>query len=175
MKSNRLVWGALILSLGIIFAAAKGGSLKSKVGHINTNELWNAMPEKAAADSALLKIRNEFITYLTQRQKTFEEGVVQFTKDSATMSDLIKKEKLDGLLKEQETLKAFPEQADAELQAKREELYTPIRTEMQTAIDETAKEKGYDYVMDSAFGSILYAHNAEDNILAAVKTKLSIK
>ena len=175
MKSNRLVLGALILSLGIIFVAAKGGSVKSKVGYINTNELWAAMPEKMAADTVLLTTRNEFISYLEQRQKTFETGVVAFTKDSATMTPLIKKEKLDGLVKEQESLKAFPEQADAELQTKREELYAPIRNKMQAAIDETAKEKGYDYIMDAAYGSIVYAKNTEDNIIASVKTKLNIK
>ena len=162
-----------IVSL-IVLVAAKGNTAKSKVGYINTSALWQVMPEKSEADTALVKMKREFIGYLQQKQKTFENGVAVYKRDSSSMSELIKKEKIEGLLKEQEAIKKFPEQADAELNKKKEELYTPIRVKMQKAIDAVAAENNYDYVTDVSFGHIIYAKNTEDNILSLVKSKLEL-
>jgi len=177
MKSNflSLVFIASVLSIAIFFASAKSNNTKSKLGYINTVELWQAMPEKAKADTVLVKMKNEFISYLQQKQKQFEQGVAIYKRDSASMSELIRKEKLDALLKEQEAIKKFPKQADAELNKKKEELYTPIRQKMQKAIDEVAKENNFDYITDISFGNIIYAKNPEDNILPLVKKKLGLK
>lgn len=158
----------------IILVAAKANNTKSKVGYINTTQLWQLMPEKAAADSSLLKMKNEFVGYLQQKQKQFETGVTTYKRDSASMSELIRKEKVDVLLKEQETLKNFPKQADAELKKKKEDLYTPIREKMQKAIDAVAAENNYDYITDVSYGHIIYAKNTEDNILPLVKKKLGL-
>lgn len=158
----------------VVLAAAKGNTTKSKVGYINTTQLWQSMPEKAKADTSLVQMKREFLGYLQQKQQQFENGVTTYKRDSSSMNDLIKKEKIDGLLKEQEAIKKFPEQADAELNKKKEELYAPIRVKMQKAIDDVAAENNYDYITDVSFGHIIYAKNTEDNILPLVKKKLGL-
>ncbi|MCT4582356.1 MAG: OmpH family outer membrane protein [Flavobacteriales bacterium] len=159
----------------IVLVAAKGNTAKSKVGYINTTQLWQAMPEKASADSTLSKMKTEFVGYYQQKQQQFELGVTGYKRDSASMSELIRKEKVDALLKEQESIKNFPKQADAELNKKKEELYAPIRQKMQKAIDAVAAENHYDYITDVSFGHIIYAKNTEDNILPLVKKKLGLQ
>lgn len=158
----------------VVLAAAKGNTTKSKVGYINTTQLWQSMPEKAKADTSLVQMKREFLGYLQQKQQQFENGVATYKRDSSSMNELIKKEKIDGLLKEQEAIKKFPEQADAELNKKKEELYAPIRVKMQKAIDDVAAENNYDYITDVSFGHIIYAKNTEDNILPLVKKKLGL-
>ena len=158
----------------VVLAAAKGNTTKSKVGYINTTQLWQSMPEKAKADTSLVQMKREFLGYLQQKQQQFENGVAIYKRDSSTMNELIKKEKIDGLLKEQEAIKKFPEQADAELNKKKEELYAPIRVKMQKAIDDVAADNNYDYITDVSFGHIIYAKNTEDNILPLVKKKLGL-
>lgn len=175
---NSISYRSIFITVAIIsliaFVAAKPNNTKSKIGYINTTALWQVMPEKAEADTALVKMKREFIGYLQQKQKAFENGVGIYKRDSSSMSELIKKEKIDGLLKEQEAIKKFPEQADAELNKKKEELYTPIRAKMQKAIDAVAAENNYDYITDVSFGNIIYAKNTEDNILPLVKSKLGL-
>ena len=158
----------------VVLAAAKGNTTKSKVGYINTTQLWQSMPEKAKADTSLVQMKREFLGYLQQKQQQFENGVATYKRDSSSMNELIKKEKIDGLLKEQEAIKKFPEQADAELNKKKEELYAPIRVKMQKAIDDVAAENNYDYITDVSFDHIIYAKNTEDNILPLVKKKLGL-
>ena len=177
MKSNYLTLTFFVVAISAAFflTSAKSNTTKSKLGYINTAALWQVMPEKALADTSLVKMKREFIGYLQNKQKTFENGVAIYKRDSSSMSNLIKKEKVDELLKAQEEIKTFPKRADAELNKKKEELYAPIRQKMQKAIDEVAKENNFDYITDVSFGNIIYAKNTQDNILQLVKSKLGLK
>ncbi len=167
--------GALFLGGVMFFYSAKSTNTKSKVGYLNTNELWSKMPEKAQADTTIEQMKNEFIVYLQKKQMNFENQVIEFRKDSASLSELIRKERVNELIKEQESIQKFPEQAEQELIKKREELYDPIREKMQKAIDDVAMEQGYDYVIDASFGNIVFARNKEDNVMALVESKLGLK
>ncbi len=177
MKSKLLNVSIIVgsLSMLLFLVAAKGNNTKSKLGYINVAQLWKELPEKQQADSVLLKMKGEFLSYYEQKQKAFETEVMTFKRDSANMTELIKKEKLENLLKEQEALKKFPEQADAELNKKKDELYNPIRVKMQKAIDEVAAANNFDYITDVSIGHIVYARNPEDNILPLVKKKMGLK
>lgn len=159
----------------VLFVAAKGKTEKSKIGYINVTNLWKSMPQKAKADSTLLKMKEEFVVYFKQKQKSFETGVLEYKRDSASMSKLIREQKLELLLKEQENIKNFPKQADKELNNKKEEMYKPIRKIMQKAIDEVAAENNFDYITDVSLGHIIYAKNTNDNIMPLVKKKLGLK
>ncbi len=165
----------LVLTFTMGAFAQKGKTTKSKVGYINTNELWALMPEKKAADEKLKAMESEMIAFVQKEQKSFQEGVVAFQKDSANMSELVKNQTLQKLIQQQESLQTLPEDANKELTNKQEELYKPIREKMQKAVDEVAKENGYDYVLDAAFGNIIFTKNEEDNILPLVKVKLGLK
>lgn len=177
MKSKILsfLFGAFLISGILFFTAAKGTNTKSKVGYINTNELWVVMPEKKAADEELNSIRDQYISYLEQKQQQFEQDVMQFQSDSSTMTPFIKQQRYDDLVKKQGELQGFPKQAEEDLQKKQKELYQPIKDKMQKAIDEVAAENSYDYILDAAFGNIVFSKNTEDNILPLVKKKLSLE
>lgn len=166
---------AFVVVLALVFVAAKGTGTKSKVGYINTNELWSLMPEKQAADLELKKMEDQMVAYYQEEQKTFEAGVAAYVNDSASMTELVKKQTLQKLQQQQENIQSLPEQANQELQKKQEELYAPIREKMQKAIDEVAEENGYDYILDAAYGNIVYAKNEGDNLIGLVKNKLGLK
>ena len=52
---------------------------------------------------------------------------------------------------------------------------SPIIEKSKTAIIEVAKEKGYDYVVDTSEGSGIIYSSSKDDIMAAVKEKLAIE
>ncbi len=174
--SRKKMWKVLaLIALVVVFAAAKSTGAKSKVGYINTNELWALMPEKQAADMELKKMEEQMVTYLKQEQQSFEVGVNTFVKDSANMTELVKKQTLQKLQQQQETIQSLPKEANNELMKKQEELYAPIKEKMQNAINEVAEENGYDYILDAAYGNIVYAGNDDDNVIGLVKSKLGLK
>ena len=175
MKLRSIIIGGILAVFALGFVAAKSSGTKSKIGYINTNELWALMPEKTVADDQLKKMESEMVAFLQNEQKTLQEGIVVFQRDSANMSDLVKNQTYQKLVQQQENIQKLPEEANKELVAKQEELYQPIRKKMQDAIDKVAAENGYDYIMDAAFGNLVYVKNEGDNIISLVKIKLDLK
>ncbi|MCB9195041.1 MAG: OmpH family outer membrane protein [Flavobacteriales bacterium] len=175
MKNLKSKWliVAVVFTLGLV--AAKTVGTKSKVGYISTSELWAMMPEKKAADEQLKNMETQMVAYIQQEQKTFEAGVNKFVQDSASMTELIKKQTIQKLQQQQENMQTLPKAANEELVKKQEELYAPIRDKMQKAIDAVADENGYDYIFDSSFGNIVFVKNEGDNVLPLVKIKLDLK
>ena len=168
--------GVFVVVAGIVgLIAAKGTGTKSKVGCIDTNVLWSLMPEKQTVDEKLKKQQEEFMQYYKSLEKDFGVELDNFFADSANMSDLIKEQTRDKLMKMSANLNEFPEKAEADLQKSQNELYAPIRLKMQDAIDKVASREGYDVVMDIAFGNIVYLAQEEDNLLGKVKTELGLE
>lgn len=163
-----------LLLIGIFLLSAKSTNTKSKVGHIDTNELWRVMPEKKSADEKLKIMEQELITYYQTQQKSLKKSILDFYKDSATMSDLVKNKTISKIQQEQQSLKKMPEEMQAELTKNQNDLYAPIQDKMQDAVNEVAEENNYDYIFDTSYGNIVYVKHKEDDILPLVKLKLGL-
>lgn len=176
MKTNikTFVIGGLFFLSGLIFFSAKVSTAKSKVGNINTQELWALMPEKKVADEKLVAIEEELVAFIKSEQDVFNKGVVAYQRDSSKMSDMIKTQTYNKLVQQQEVINSLPEQANKELVKKQQELYDPILKKMQAAIDVVAAKNGFDYIIDVSFGNVVYKKNAEDDILPLVKVELGL-
>jgi outer membrane protein len=174
-KINSILFGIGLVVVTLGFMAAKGSAAKSKVGYINSNDIWQVMPEKKTADQEIKAMQTQMVTYLQEEQKSLEQGVLVYQRDSASMSELQKSQTIQKLLAQQESLQTLPEKANEELTAKQEALYAPIKKKIQDAIDKVALNNGYDYILDQAFGNIVYVKNEGDNILTLVKAELSIQ
>lgn len=177
MKTNftSFLIGGLFFLGGLLFFSAKISTAKSKVGNINTQELWKLMPEKKVADEKLLAIEKELVDFIKAEQETFNKGVVLYQRDSLNMSDMVKKQTYNKLVQQQEVINSLPEQANKELQKKQQELYDPILKKMQAAIDAVSARNGFDYIIDVSFGNVVYTKNTDDNILPLVKAELGLQ
>ena len=83
----------------------------------------------------------------------------------------IKKKKLEDL---QANIQQFAQTAEQEMVKKKEELYMPIYTKAKTAINDVAKAKGYDYVLDSSEGLGVLVVQPSNDLMNDVKKKLGI-
>ncbi len=176
MKTNitSFIIGGLFFLSSLIFFSAKVSTAKSKVGNINTQELWALMPEKKVADEKLVAIEQELVAFIKSEQETFNKGVAAYQRDSSKMSDMVKTQTYNKLVQQQEVINSLPEQANKEIVKKQQELYDPILKKMQAAIDAVAAKNGFDYIIDVSFGNVVYTKNTEDNILPLVKTELGL-
>jgi len=71
-------------------------------------------------------------------------------------------------------IEAFQSSAQEDLQKKEQELLQPIIDLAKKAIEEVAKEQGYTYILDTAYGIVLFA-DPSDDIMPLVKKKLNLK
>ena len=152
-------------------------SAQTKVGHINSSELIEQMPDADTIQQILEKEQALWQEILKGKEEEYVKNVQKYQEkadDPATppqMLELYAKEA-------QQTQTAYQElqqQASKALQLKQEELLEPLLNKVKKAIEEVAKEKGFDYVMDSSEGSgIIYSDQAND-LMPLVKAKLGVK
>ena len=165
-----------ILFIAWVFTPAFIHAQKSKVGYINTNELWAVMPEKPKADSLFSFKQQEYQDRFNRMQTELNDKVAMYDLDSLQLADpVIFKHHLEELKSLQQRTEEFQKDATGSLQEYKDALYKPIRARMQEAIDSVAEEGKYDFILDSSFGNIVYRRQESDNILPLVLDELGIE
>ena len=159
----------------ICFVALGFCSVKAqdKLGYINSNELLSIMPESVAMQDELQSYAKGLESSLGAMQAEGEKKLADYQQNEATMSELVKQDKIRELENIQQRILEFQQNAQESLSAKEQELITPILDKARKAIDEVAKEGNFTYIFDASTGNILYA-NENENILPLVKAKLGL-
>jgi outer membrane protein len=170
MKAIKITLMIVAVAFSTVSMAQKG----PKVGHINSNELMVAMPERTAVQKELEEYANQLKLTLDAMRKEYETKIGEFQSKQDVMTDVIKENKIKEITDLEKRIGEFQQTAEADLQKKEQELLQPIIDKAKTAINDVAKEGGYTYILDASVGAILYSVDADD-ILPAVKKKLGIQ
>jgi len=185
------VAAGLVLSANMAFA-------QQKFGHLNTDEMYDVMPEAKTAQTALETLsktkEDEITKMITEYQgklKAAQDKEKVAQEKQRNMSEANREtvtKELEVLTKElqqasidlqdfQRRIEDAKTKATNDIQAKQAELFPPVNKKLTTAIQAVAKEKGLAYVFDTSinqgFNNLLYFDGGED-ISAAVKAKLGI-
>ena len=165
-----------ITLLMLVLAAATTASAQKaqKIGHINSNELMAAMPERAEVQKELEEYANQLKLQLEAMRKEYETKIAEFQSKQDVMTDVIKKTKVKEITDLETRIGEFQQTAEADLQKKEQDLLQPIIDKAKQAINDVAKEGGYKYILDTSVGIVLYSVD-EDDILPLVKKKLAIQ
>ena len=143
-----------------------------KYGHVNTQEVFAAMP---GADSIQLKLK-AFETELTEIYSgmvtEFQTKKEKFDQEAGTMSSTVRQYREKELMDLQQRIMDFQEGVQSDMQDKQIELMQPFQDKILKAIEDVAKENGYAYIFDTQV--LLYSEGGDD-VSALVRKKLGIK
>lgn len=168
MKQFFKFFAAAILVFGLAQSAAA-----QKFGYINSALILSEMPELKQAEASLEALQQ-------QLQKKGQSMVEKLQADYTAVQQKMERGELSP--KDQETEAArlktleeevgkFEQEMMKQLQTKRDELLQPIYTKVNQAINDVAKENGFQFIFDQ--GVLLFAEESQ-NIGPMVKTKLGI-
>ncbi len=157
---------AVLLALPIIASA-------QKFGHINTQELFAAMPEVAQVKLKMDTIQSQYENQLASMNEEFQKKVQDYQTQEATMAEAIKQIRQQELQEMQQRIQLFYQTAEQDIQKKQQELLAPVHEKMTKAIKAVGERDGYTYIFDS----VSMVHIGADAIDAtpAVKKELGIK
>ena len=147
---------------------------QSKIAHINTQALLDAMPDTKTAQTTLQTYAQGLEADGKGLVDEYTRKMKDFDSLAASMSDNMKEIKGKEIQDIQRRIEEYRQSADQKIDAKRQEVLKPIYDKARKAIEDVAKEKGYAYVLDSSVG-VLLVSPAGDDLLAPVKTKLGLK
>lgn len=146
-----------------------------KIAHVNTNEVMNAMPDRAKAEKNLENYYNELQEQLKVMYNEYTGKLQDYQANAETMSNLVKQSKEKELVDLESRITAFQSNAENEFENKRAELLQPLLEKIQNAINAVGKEKGYTYILDVATGTTVYIGSDAVDVTKDVKAKLGIK
>jgi outer membrane protein len=160
----------------IFLVASVGQSQTFKFGHINSDELIQALPEYDTANVKLEKFRKELVNYLELMSVELNNKSDTYNKESKNLTDLVKQTKEQELIDLNRKIQEFQQNAQEQLQNKQVELFQPIYQKVDKAIKDVGKENGFTYVFDVAKGSLLYFDETKStNVMPLAKAKLGLK
>jgi outer membrane protein len=161
-----------ILAVAFVTTIFAQGSIK--LGHINSQELLQAMPESDSAQLKLEKASKELQDQLQAMQVELNNKYQDYVAKRDTYSDLIKQTKESELQEMQQRIQQFQSTAEQDIQKKRVDIFKPVLDKANKAIAEVAKENGYTYILDLTQGSVIYHSETSSDILPMVKLKLGL-
>ena len=170
-----------IAILALVVLTAGGLKAQQKIGHVNSSELLQSMPEMKQADENFNTLRDTKLKELEAMDQERQTKIATYQEKYKTLSEANKEavgKELEALGQEIETMAQrideLNQKAQEELTAKREELYQPVLAKADSAVKAVAKEQGFAYVLDVANQAVIYFEGGED-ITPLVKTKLGIQ
>ena len=146
---------------------------KIKLGHFNSNELMQRMPE---ADSAQVKLQ-EYVADLQAEMELMSQEYNRLMQEYETkkdqLTDLLRANKENEIRSVAERMQNFQRQSEVSVQEKQVELMNAIVEKIKVAVAEVAAENGYTYIFESN-GVLWYAADSDD-ITSLLAKKLTLK
>ena len=163
------------MAIKMVFRLPKKCLEKSTKQEMTPLHTGRSKPEAATAQLALQQEVENLQEQAQMMGSEYEAQLKDFQVNQDSMSEAIRNDKLKSLQDLEERITLFQQSAQQSIQLKEAELFEPILTKIQNAIDEVSKDKGYSYVFDIGgnAGGLVYKNDTHD-ITNMVKAQLNL-
>jgi outer membrane protein len=164
---------ALLAVFGLIAFAAQA---QSKIGYADVDYIFSQMPEAKQIETELKSTENQLKAQIQTKATEFQKKYQDYQANLNTMLDAVRANTERELQQLQENLQKLQQDAQTTIQTKQNQLMEPVYKKVGDAIENTAKENGYNMVLSQQIGGldvVLYADAASD-ISDLVLKKLGI-
>ena len=161
-----------LLFAAILFMGATSFTMaQSKIAHINTNELIEAMPEMKTAKTELEKLGKTYEAEIQKMATEYQNKMKQYQAEAETKTDAENGKRAEEVQTIEQSIRQYQTTAQQDIQTKEGELMKPIFEKAKVAIQKIAKAQGFQYVLDSTQGSGVLLADGKD-LMAEVKKEL---
>lgn len=163
----------LVMALALTFGATAYTNAQTEVAHIASQELIEQMPEYTSAMNQLEKLQKTYDTEIRDMVTEAQSTMQRYEAEAQTKTDEENTKRANELQQTQRTIGEYQQNARQELEQKQMELLRPVMEKARTTIQKVAREKGYDYVLDSTTGTGVIMADGYD-LMPDVKSELGI-
>jgi outer membrane protein len=168
--------GIAVLTIFVALAGQNSIAQTFKFGHVNSDELIQALPDFDTAKIKLEKFQKELVNYLDLMSVEYNNKQEAYNKDSKNLTDLIRKTKETELQDLGRKIQEFQTNAQQQMQDKQVEFFQPVYAKVDKAVKDVGKENGFLYIFDVAKGALLYFDESKStNVMPLCRAKLGLK
>lgn len=149
---------------------------QAKIAVVNSQELFNLLPEKATAEAQLKALSDKYHAEYELLRGEFDKKYADYqtVAADASMPETIKDRRIQELQESDKKMRDFERRAADDIAAQREALTKPISDKIQAAIRTAGERGGYDLVLDTAVTPVAYTGPNTTDITPMVKTLLGL-
>ena len=150
---------------------------QARIGIVNSQQLFDLMPEKASAEAQLKVLSDKFHTEYLMLQRDFDKKYAdyQVVAADASMPEAIKERRVQELQESDKKMREFERRAADEIAARREALTKPVTDKIQAAIRTAGEQGAFDLVLDTAVTPVAYTGRNTVDITPIVKKLLGLE
>lgn len=140
---------------------------QTKIGHINSEQIMQALPEAQDAQKSLDNMVSQWEGELTKMQADWKKKFDEYDKKKLILTDQERANQEKALRDLEQGITDYRNRKfgqNGELFQKQNEVMKPIQNKMFKVLEDIAKEDNYDYVFDKS-GEILLLYANEKNDL----------
>ena len=173
--SFKLKFLPLMVILAGAIATGNAQTTAPKYGHMNLGNLLESMPETKKATDDLKIFADALAAKDDSLTKAFQAAYAKLEQDynAGVLTPVQAQQQQEALQKQQQLIQQFEQDAQNQVNAKRDELLQPILTRVEEAVKTVAKDNGYLMIFDTSSGAMLFAADADD-VTALVKKQLGM-
>ncbi|WP_290699082.1 OmpH family outer membrane protein [Lacinutrix sp.] len=161
----------LLIAAVLFFGATSFTDAQSKIAHINTTELIQAMPAMKVAQADMERVGKTYQSDIEAMKQELKTKTERFEAEAGTKTQEENEKRYVEVQTDQQAIQQYAANAQQQLQKKEVELLKPITEKAKAAILKVAKAQGYDYVLDSTQGGGVIMAEGKD-LLMDVKKEL---
>ena len=149
---------------------------QARIGIVNSQQLFELMPEKAAAEAQLKALSDRYHAEYEMLRGEFDKKYADYQTVAADAStpETIKERRMQELQEGDQKMREFERQAAADLDAKRTALTKPLTDTLQAAIRQAGEQGDFDLVLDTAVTPVAYVGHRAVDITPMVKALLGL-
>ena len=145
-----------------------------KLGVVDSKAIFDAMPEKVAAEAQLNELMARYSEENTKLEKEFNQKYADYQSLEAETPKSIKARRIQEIQENQRKISSYQQMVEQDMNARRAELLNPIKARLQSVIDSVGTEGGYSLVFDVSKTPVAFKGADVVDITSAVKTRLGI-
>ncbi len=163
-----------VFALVVVVLSTSQINAQDKIGHINSQELLSALPERTAVQEQLEKFYQQLQNQVQLMQQEYMTKTQEYQQYGETWEESIRQLKMEEIAQLEQRMQSFQQKAEEDMAAKQQALYQPLLDKAKTAVDEVAGANGYKYVFDSSPGGSLITFPESEDLMPLVKKHLGI-
>ncbi len=146
-----------------------------KFGHVNAQEVMQAMPEFTKARTEIEALTKQYEADLKSMQDELQKKAEAYDKEQATLPANIKERREKELQEMYQKIQQSYQDNQQALAKEQNDRMQEIQTKLLDAIKAVGQAGGYVYVMDIASGVPYISTTLSTDVTAQVKAKLGLK
>ena len=149
---------------------------QARIGIVNSQEIFNLMPEKAVAETQLKSLSDQYHAEYELLKAEFDKKYADYqtVAADASMPETIKERRVHELQESDKKMREFERRAAEDIDARRTTLTRPITDKIQAAIKQAGEQGGLDLVLDTAVTPVAYTGPATVDLNPVVKAILGL-